>query len=347
MFRATGPGKIEVDSSWSGAGTLKASLYNFDFDDFADRKIRALKAEHVAFLNDKVLPLLENNRGNIWLEGSASRVGTNAWNMVTSQTRESRVAAFLADHGVNWEQMRVDAVGEEVANLLKHSEDDPHDRGVTIWVLPRDKAHVPLPKRVPPKARMTHSKLYIYDVTSSIDRSQASGRFSAQDDVLTFGVGAVDELVGVFKELLAHGERFNHVLFQTHGGPGAIYFHGAPLKASLLKARLQGYGALFPSFTKLYFDGCNVAQGANGTNFLIAAGEVLLQVGGGDAFGWKNLGHALPGWFPFKAGHTLHFWGSDNFKRIRFFPGGSPDWPHSFVPSSASDDDCSGSCSIR
>jgi hypothetical protein len=334
MFRATGPGKVDLDLSWSGVGMLKALLYNFDFDDFADRKIRALKSEHIAFLADKVLPLLENNRGNVWLEGSASRMGANAWNMETSQTREGRVAAYLADHGVNWDQMQVDAVGEEVANKLKHTEDDPRDRSVTIWVLPRINVNVPLPKRVPPKPKMSQTKLYIYDTSDWIDRLQARGRFSGQHDVLTFGIqNGIKGLLEVFNQLLRTGQHFNRVVFQTHGSPGVIWFGDAAFTASGLKTHFQRYSPLFPTFTRIYFDGCNVAKGADGTDFLIAAGEAFLRAGGGDVFGWKNLGSGMPGFLPFIGGHTIHFSlsGSDNFKRIRFFPGGSPDWPDSFV----------------
>ncbi len=332
MFRATGPGRVEVDASWSGIGTLKALLYNFDFDDFADRTFRPLKPEHVAFLADKVVPLLENNRGNIWLQGSASRVGPNSWNMEISQTRVSRVAAYLTDHDIRFDQMQVDAVGEELANKLKHSEDDPRDRSVTIWVLPKT-SPVPPPKRVPPKPKLSsRSKLYIYDAKSKIDIRQAAGRFSGQHDVLTIGIlKGIPELVTVFNQLLASNQHFNRVLFQTHGAPGAIAFDGVHLTTALLKSNFQGYSSLFPFFTRVYFDGCNVAEGSLGTDFLIAAGELFLQIAGGDVIGWKNLGHGMPGWMPFIGGHTLHYGGDKNLKRIRFFPGGSPDWPDSFV----------------
>jgi hypothetical protein len=332
MFRATGPGSVEVDASWSGIGTLKALLYNFDFDDFADRKFRPLKPEHIAFLADEVLPLLENNRGDIWLQGSASRIGANSWNMEVSQTRVSRVAAYLTDHDIRFDQMQVDAVGEELANKLKHSEDDPRDRSVMIWVMPK-KTSVPPPKRVPPKPKLSsQSKLYIYDATSTLDRMQAAGRFSGQHDVLTIGIQKeIPELVTVFNQLLASNQHFNRVLFQTHGNTGRILFNHHRLDAGVLKAQFRSYGALFPFFTRIYFDGCNVAEDSSGTDFLLAAGEVFLQVGGGEVFGWKNLGHPVPGFLPFIGGHTIHFGGAANFKRIRFFPGGSPDWPDSFV----------------
>jgi hypothetical protein len=147
MFRATGPGKVEVFADWSGVGVLKALLYNFDFDDFAGMKYRELKAEHKTFLADKVVPLLENDRGFIWMQGSASRIGGNSWNMTLSQYRSSRVVDFLGRHGISGDQMQPDAVGEELA--AAHALDDERDRGVTIWVVPKLKFDPPPPRKVP------------------------------------------------------------------------------------------------------------------------------------------------------------------------------------------------------
>jgi hypothetical protein len=158
MFRATGPGRVEVDLDFSGVGILKALLYNFDFDDFADLKYRDLKVEHASFLADKVVPLLENNRGNVWMQGSASRIGSNAWNMELSQTRVGRVANFLSQRGIAVEQTQLDAVGEELAK--KHVEDDPRDRSVTLWVLPKFEFDPPPPRRVPPRPKVSrHFKI--------------------------------------------------------------------------------------------------------------------------------------------------------------------------------------------
>jgi hypothetical protein len=147
MFRATGPGKVEVNADFSGVGVLGALLYNFDFDDFADLKYRDLKAEHASFLADHVVPLLEDDRGNIWMQGSASRIGSNAWNMELSQTRVGRVANFLSARGIDSAQMQLDAVGEELAT--NHAEDDPRDRSVRLWVLPKLKFDPPPPRKVP------------------------------------------------------------------------------------------------------------------------------------------------------------------------------------------------------
>jgi OmpA family len=149
MFRATGPGKFEIFADYSGVGIMKALLYNFDFDDFADYKQRAVKVEHKTFLADKVVPLLENDLGNIWMQGSASRIGTNAWNKVLSQNRVVNVASFLSERGIDSEQMQLDAVGEELA--ATHTEDDERDRSVMLLVLPKMKFTPPPPRVVPPR----------------------------------------------------------------------------------------------------------------------------------------------------------------------------------------------------
>ncbi len=177
------------------------------------------------------------------------------------------------------------------------------------------------------------TKLYIYDKSDWIDRAQANGRFIDDDDVLTIGIEAgVKTLIKVFENLAANELKFNRVLFQTHGGPGNIWFGDEPVTASVLKTKFASFSKLFPHPTRIYFDGCNVAEGGDGTNFLLAAGEVFLVLGGGETVGWTTLGFGMPGIFSLIGGHTLHFGGSDNLKRIRFFRGGSPDFPDSWIP---------------
>jgi len=139
-----------VEAFIEGRHTL---LYNFDFDDFDKHKIRPLKAEHAQFLTDRVLPLLDSDRGFIWITGSASRIGTNAWNMETSMVRAGAVQAFLLDRGVNSDQIEPNAVGEEEAQT--HALDDEHDRAVRLWVMPKFKYEPRPPRKVPPKPKVS------------------------------------------------------------------------------------------------------------------------------------------------------------------------------------------------
>lgn len=146
MFRATGTGKIDVDAKYSSPGMLKALLYNFDFDDM---KSAVLKAEHIRFLSEQVVPLLAGDRGHIWMQGSASRIGENSYNMTLSKVRVRRVGDYLRGAGVAERQMQLDAVGEELA--VGHANDDERDRGVAFLVLPKAKNDPPPAPRPPPK----------------------------------------------------------------------------------------------------------------------------------------------------------------------------------------------------
>jgi hypothetical protein len=160
---------------------------------------------------------------------------------------------------------------------------------------------------------MSTSKLYIYDTSSSIDRRQAAGRFSGSSKVTTIGAGSVAELHTKLGECLAQQLSFNRVLFQTHGNSGMIFFNHVAITADTLRSAFGGYRQLFPGRTKMYFDGCNVADGAAGWTFLAAAGEVFLKNGGGITMGYTSLGSGLPGWVPVIGGHTLHLWGDLRF----------------------------------
>jgi hypothetical protein len=94
MFHKTGPGLIEVDAAYTGAGVLKALLYNFDFDDSDVIKHNDLKVEFTRFLADRVAPLLTSDKGQIWMQGSASRIGESdgTWNCQRTAWRGSPIS---------------------------------------------------------------------------------------------------------------------------------------------------------------------------------------------------------------------------------------------------------------
>ena len=166
---------------------------------------------------------------------------------------------------------------------------------------------------------MASSKLYIYDGASEIDRSQADGRFSA-GSVQTLACGSAQELKAGLTGLIAQSKTFKRVVFQTHGGPGRIRFGSDRITADVLRKDFTGFGRLFPSRAKLYFDGCNVADEEAGWEFLSAAGKAFLQSQGGIAMGYTSLGIGMPGWMPRFGGHTIHLWG--NLRFIEFGPRG-------------------------
>jgi len=137
-----GPGKIEIDQRYSGAGMKKALLYNFDIDG------DSIKSEHQSFLASQIVPLLQNNRGRCWMQGQASRTGSDAHNLALSQRRVRNAASVLTQRNIAATQIRSDAVGESLA--FDGPTEDERDRAVALVVLPYAPTPVPPPREVPP-----------------------------------------------------------------------------------------------------------------------------------------------------------------------------------------------------
>jgi Domain of unknown function (DUF4347) len=166
------------------------------------------------------------------------------------------------------------------------------------------------------------TKLYIYDSTSDADTAQADGRFD-EDEVYTVAVPSKEELIRALDRLVARRAFFNRVLVQTHGEPGCIKFNGLRIYDTTLRDSFaaRNYHTLFPMYTRIYFDGCNVAGGSMGTEFFQKVGQIFLKIAGGEVFGYTSPGYGVSGWVPFIGGHTMHF--SGELKKLYFAPGGT------------------------
>ncbi|MHC5537221.1 hypothetical protein ACYOEI_03175 [Singulisphaera rosea] len=167
-------------------------------------------------------------------------------------------------------------------------------------------------------------KLYIYDKTSFHDRMQAAGRFDTTDKgVVTLPVGSIPEVIRGLDELVSQGATFDRMLIQTHGNTGRIWFGDDVVWNDTWTSQFDGrnYDKLFPSPSRIYFDGCDIAGSALGLAFLKAAGSVFLKGMGGEVIAWTSMGLGMPGWWPFVGGHTLHLVGKP--VTIRFARGGT------------------------
>jgi hypothetical protein len=134
---------------------LKALLSNFDIDGDAP------KPEHVRFLEGSVVPLLANGSGQIWMQGSASRTGSDAHNMDLSRRRVRKVADVLKGKSILESQMQLDAVGESMSFGPKA--EDPSARAVALVILPRRKEDPPPPRVAPPPPKVnTNFKLKMH-----------------------------------------------------------------------------------------------------------------------------------------------------------------------------------------
>ena len=148
--------------------------------------------------------------------------------------------------------------------------------------------------------------LHIYD-DDDWRMSLASKRDDAQATLpITGGFqGLVDQLDSV----LASGWHFNRILFETHGIPGEIDFGGDPVNAQRMRTMSSyHYETIAEVGTRLYFNGCNVAEGDSGWDFLRAAAEVFLIGQGGLAFGHTSIGWCNP-----FTGHVVHPWGDTRY----------------------------------
>jgi hypothetical protein len=115
----------------------------------------------------------------------------------------------------------------------------------------------------------------------------------------------VATLLAALDALVSAGTTFDRVLFETHGGPGVIGFGDDAVVAATLRSWIpRQYTKLVTGNARVYFNGCNVAEGPVGWQFLEAAAALFLTPGGGEVFGHPSLGLANP-----FNGHVLHLWG--------------------------------------
>jgi hypothetical protein len=156
--------------------------------------------------------------------------------------------------------------------------------------------------------------LHIYDSNDWTIRFTATRR-GVIDKVAASSV--VGDLVPGIDALAAAGARFDKILFETHGSPGAIYFGDEALNAKWIRDNLltRHYETLCAPETRVYFNGCNVAEGRGGWEFLEAAAELFLRVSGGSVFGQTSVGLANP-----FNGHVVHPWG--DVRTLYVAPGG-------------------------
>ena len=176
--------------------------------------------------------------------------------------------------------------------------------------------------------------VHIYDADDWITRQTAVIYNFRESDVKPVGVrGGIQGLLRELDTLLKQKWVFTRVVFSTHGNAGHIHFKGEPIGVHTLTKEFahRGYERLFPVVqTRMYFNGCNVADGDKGWNFLEKAAYIFLKTMGGVAFGDTSKGFAMhpiimpfmPPWlYPMVAGKVIHPWGDTRYVFVG--PGGN------------------------
>jgi hypothetical protein len=109
-------------------------------------------------------------------------------------------------------------------------------------------------------------------------------------------------------DLVSKEEKFSRVLFETHGNVGEIFFDDDSVNTDLLTRKFtgRGYEKIFPlPLTRMYFNGCYIADQESGWVFLETAGKIFLHYGG-NVFAQTGAGRHLLGWTTL-TGHIIHF----------------------------------------
>jgi hypothetical protein len=155
--------------------------------------------------------------------------------------------------------------------------------------------------------------LHIYDSSDWRIRQTAGQRGVL--DVCAISNG--NELEPRLNRLRDAGFVFDRILFETHGSPGRIDFGRLGINAAFWQNARGRWNDLTAANARIYFNGCNVAEGNDGWAFLEAAAGAFMTSGGGEVFGQTSVGFGNP-----FNGHVVHLWGStrrlfvDNYGRI-------------------------------
>ena len=138
--------------------------------------------------------------------------------------------------------------------------------------------------------------LHIYDVTDPVIRWTVERR--AEPNKL--GVISAQDLENGLDHLLATGQTFDRILFETHGSPGCLWFQNSPVGPSQL-VKYGRFSRLTTSGARIYFNGCNVGDGAEGWKFLNFAAAALIVPHTG-----KVVAQTRVGFGNFYNGHVVH-----------------------------------------
>jgi hypothetical protein len=180
-----------------------------------------------------------------------------------------------------------------------------------------------------------------YDLLFVYDAEESGNAIARADADVKIGVtGGVAGFAREMDKLLAQGATFKRAIFDTHGDIGGILFGGKE-KYSYVERSLDSYtlpaistgkdyDRLFPRRASIYFNGCNVAEGLTGLEFLETAGKIFLRRMGGQVFGHSTPGYEIPDWVLILAGplalhrfggHVYHPSGGERY--VYVLPGGA------------------------
>jgi hypothetical protein len=131
----------------------------------------------------------------------------------------------------------------------------------------------------------------------------------------------VDTLPGFLEaldKLVQDGKQYSRCLIETHGTSGTFYFGDDYVNGSIIRNWFtnRGFEKIFPFIgSRIYLNGCNIADNPLGWDLLDAMGSVFLKLGGGEVFAQTDVGR------PVIYTGTVHHWFDETYYS-RWLPGG-------------------------
>jgi hypothetical protein len=130
---SSGPGQVRREKAFAGSKAARTRLFNYDIGD------HVMKNEHRDFLLANVVPILKRSKNTaVQLWGTASRSGSDQFNLKLSEKRANFIRDFLVQQGALREQIKFRGLGESPAKSagIADGNESPEDRAVLVDVEP-------------------------------------------------------------------------------------------------------------------------------------------------------------------------------------------------------------------
>lgn len=147
-----------------------------------------------------------------------------------------------------------------------------------------------------------------FKASTETDASKKSADDSkAGNKVLVAEVKSLDDLGNLFTRLANQSDVWNSVSFYTHGAGGSVALGATSLTSKTLQVlENRNLERIFAKDCAITFEGCSVAEDAEGEFFLIQVGETFVSTEGGKVRG--NTGSGFGYWGGESSAHPFGEW---------------------------------------
>jgi len=128
---------------------------------------------------------------------------------------------------------------------------------------------------------------------------------------LVQGINSLADFETFLRSFRDPGRTMGRLEFNTHGKPGRVSLGSDGLTAkAIVDMRPQHFHKAFAKDARVFFHGCNVAEGRKGEEFLEAFAQTFFIGGGGRVGASTSLGFGTGNWVN---GKVYHLWGMTKY----------------------------------